>query len=280
MKTILIPVDFSKESDKALEVASKVAKKINAKIVLTHMAGIEDNLINKASSNATGMEAVYYSKLTAKKYDEFLDKDFLEGITVEPVLQKQLDFTGICDFAKEIDAGLIVMGSHGSKGITEIFVGSNTEKVVRTSDIPVLVVKNNDMSFEPEKILFVSDFKKENTAAYEKVKNVAEMLNASIELVYINLPNEAFRSTSEVDETLLEFFTEINHPNPIEALQTVHRVADYSVELGALNFAQVSGADIIAIPTHGRKGFAHFLQGSISEDIANHAIGPVLTVKI
>lgn len=280
MKTILIPVDFSKESDKALEVASKVAKKINAKIVLTHMAGVEDNLINKASSNATGMEAVYYSKLTAKKYEAFLDKEFLDGITVEPVLQKQLNFSGICEFAKEIDAGLIVMGSHGSKGISEIFVGSNTEKVVRTSDIPVLVVKDNEISFEPEKILFVSDFNTENVRAYEKVKTVAEMLTASVELVYVNLPSEAFRSTSEVDETLLNFFKEANHPKPVEAIQMVNRVADYSVEQGALNFAQVSGADIIAIPTHGRKGFAHFLQGSISEDIANHSIGPVLTVKI
>ena len=60
----------------------------------------------------------------------------------------------------------------------------------------------------------------------------------------------------------------------------VNRYADFSIEEGINNYSHLSSADIIAIPTHGRKGLSHLLHGSISEDVANHSIKPVLTVKI
>jgi nucleotide-binding universal stress UspA family protein len=57
-------------------------------------------------------------------------------------------------------------------------------------------------------------------------------------------------------------------------------VSDHNVEEGVINFALKVGADIIAIPTHGKKGLSHFLEGSIGEDVANHAKFPVITFKI
>ena len=88
MKTLLIPVDFSETSHKALEVAATIAKRVNAKIVLTHMAGVEDG-IGKKPNNFE--EALYYSKVTGKKFEEFTKVPYLEGIVVEPILQKHLD---------------------------------------------------------------------------------------------------------------------------------------------------------------------------------------------
>ena len=63
-------------------------------------------------------------------------------------------------------------------------------------------------------------------------------------------------------------------------MKDVHYVSDYTIEDGVLNFALKMGADIIAIPTHGRKGLAHFFEGSVGEDIVNHATLPVITFKI
>ena len=151
MKTILIPIDFTSTSSKALEIGATIAKRISAKIVLTHMAGIEEGLLTKTTNFE---ETVYHTKLAEKQYSELLEQPFLDGILVEPVLQKKLDFTSINDFAKEIEASLIVMGSHGSSGLKEIFKGSNTEKVVRSSEIPVLIVKENDLVFAPRKVDF------------------------------------------------------------------------------------------------------------------------------
>lgn len=277
MKTLLIPIDFTATSHKALEVGAVIAKRITAKIVLIHMAGLEQGLNNK---NNSFEQAIFYSKVVGKKFEELSEEPYLEGITLEPFLQKHLDFEGINDLAKDLNATLIVMGSNGSKGLTEIIKGSNTEKVVRHSETPVLVVKDNDIIFAPERILYASDFNIETTNAYHRMVKVATVLNASIEFLYVNLPGNQFKSTSEMDATLLNFFKAVKHPDAVNAINTVHRYADYTVEQGVMNFAALSGTDIIAIPTHGRTGISHLLQGSISEDIANHAVMPVLTVKM
>ena len=55
---------------------------------------------------------------------------------------------------------------------------------------------------------------------------------------------------------------------------------DESVEKGILNFSQIINADLIGISTHGRQGISHFFNGSISEDLVNHAKRPVITFKI
>jgi nucleotide-binding universal stress UspA family protein len=63
-------------------------------------------------------------------------------------------------------------------------------------------------------------------------------------------------------------------------MSDVHYISDYTVERGVINFSNTIGADLIAIPTHGRKGLSHFFEGSIGEDIANHSALPVITFKI
>jgi nucleotide-binding universal stress UspA family protein len=277
MKNILIPIDFSQTSLKALEVGATIAKRISAKIVLIHMAGIEEGINNK---NNSFEQAIYHTKVVGKKFEELCAASYLEGIIVEPILKKHLDFEGVSDLAKEISAVLIIMGSNGANGLTEILKGSNTEKVVRHSQTPVLVVKDNDIIFAPERLLFVSDFQTENIAAYYKMVEIATLLKTRIEYLYVNLPDKNFKSTSQMDEILLEFFTTVKHPDPVNAINTVNRYADFTVEQGVINFASISGVDIIAIPTHGRTGLSHLLKGSISEDIANHAVMPVLTVKM
>jgi nucleotide-binding universal stress UspA family protein len=223
---------------------------------------------------------LYYSKLTAKRFDEFLNKEFLQGIIVEPVLQNHIDFNSISSMAKNISADLIVMGSSGSKGLAEMTIGSNTEKVVRSSSVPVLVVKNNGINFSSETILFVSDFKEENIEAYKRISQISVMLGSKLSLLYINLPGKHFKSTKQMDETLFNFFTKAEYPDPVSAIKKVNRYADFTIEEGIKNYSYLSSADIIAIPTHGRTGLSHLLHGSISEDVANHSMKPVLTVKI
>jgi nucleotide-binding universal stress UspA family protein len=57
-------------------------------------------------------------------------------------------------------------------------------------------------------------------------------------------------------------------------------VSDYSIEGGIFNYANDVNADLIAIPTHGRSGIAHFFKGSIGEDVVNHANLPVITFRV
>jgi nucleotide-binding universal stress UspA family protein len=278
MKKILVPVDFSRHSEYALEVAASIAKKQNAEIVALHMMGLNDAVVTKNQSKEV-FRAMYYMKLAEKQFAEFLDKPYLDGIKVTDAVHNYTIFSEINDLAKEMEIDLIVMGSHGTTGIKEVFVGSNTEKVVRTSDIPVLVIKHRHENFKPEVGVFACDFLENSSGPYQRAKKMFEVLGIKMEMLYINLSGD-FRSTREIEKRILKFLRHVDEPNPLERLNKVIQYNDYSVEAGIFAYSQVSNADIIALPTQGRQGLAHFFSGSIGEDVVNHSDLPVMTFRV
>ncbi|NNK75702.1 MAG: universal stress protein [Maribacter sp.] len=278
MNKILIPVDFSEFSENALEVAAALAKRFDARLIVLHMLGLSEAILTKDESQEF-MEAQYYMKLAKKRFDSFLDKEFLKGVRVFETVQNYKDFNEINEIVKEQEIDLVVMGSHGASGLSGLFVGSNTEKVIRTCEAPVLVIKKRREKFEIKEAIFASDFEVENISAYNKALKFFKMLEAKVHLVYVNRPNQYFRSNQEINDQI-ELFMSVAHHGDMVGEDKVSILNDYSLEEGIYNYAKTVNADIIALPTHGRKGLAHFFKGSISEDIANHADLPVITLKI
>ena len=275
MKKILVPVDFSEFSENALKVAASIAKKNTAQIIAVHMMGL--NLAQLTKEQPSDTESMLYLKFIQKRFEQFLDKDYLEGVSIYQTVKNDTVFNEINTLASELEADLIVMGSHGSSGLSEVFVGSNTEKVVRTATIPVLVVKASTV-FDMRSGVFACDFKSENIQAFQKVTHFFNSMEIDIHLVYINTPGEHYLSTAEVDQRIVDFAIHLKDFQLIPEDVTVYN--DYTVEKGIFNYAQKMKADLISLPTHGRRGLAHFFSGSIGEDIVNHSELPVLTMKI
>ncbi len=277
MKNILVPVDFSEHSHYAMEVAASIAKKHNAAIHVVHMMGLADATLTRDESKQV-FEAMFHMKLAEKRFTELLNQDYLSGVTVYQSVKNYTNFTEINDVAIEVDADLIVMGSHGSSGLKEVFVGSNTEKVVRSSTTPVLVIKEHMKDFNIDRVVFACDFKPENIDSFNRIKSLVAVLGANMQLLYINLPGERFRSTLEIMDRVDQFLA-LSDAKNLNA-KDVAFFNDYTVEDGIFNYSLTNQADVIAIPTHGRRGLAHFFAGSIGEDVVNHSVLPVLTQKM
>ena len=277
MKKIIVPIDFSEYSEFALKAAASIAKKYDSELFVLHMLELS-NAILTSENDSLNEEAVFYLKLAEKKFDDFLDKPYLQGLEITPIVKRFIVWSEVNDVASEHNADLIVMGSHGASGMKEVLVGSNTEKVVRHSDIPVLVIKHNPILLDFENGVFAIDFSDDAVAPYLKAKSTFNKLGAKMHLVYVNSPDGNFRSSPEIDKRVADFLKKAD--GNLENLSSVSVVSDYSIEKGIFNFANVIGADFIAVATHGRKGLAHFFEGSISEDIANHSTLPVITFKI
>lgn len=275
---ILVPTDFSKPAENALEVAASIAKKHNAEIVVLHMMGLSDAVVTKNESREV-FEAMYYMRLAEKRFEELLNKEYLKGVNVSDTVHNYTAFGEINDIAVEMKIDLIVMGSHGTTGLKEVFVGSNTEKVVRTSNIPVLVIKHPVEEFTPKHGIFACDFLSSAIGPYKRAKRMFELLGMDMELLYINLAGD-FRSTREIEKRILKFLTDAQEDNPLTLLNKVVQYNDYSVEAGIFAYSQVTNADLIALPTQGRQGLAHFFSGSIGEDVVNHSDLPVMTFRI
>jgi len=274
MDRILVPTDFSEQAEHALKVAAMLARKHDADIYLLHMMEIPMQQIDPINAHSDVPEALFFMRLAHKKFEDLMENDFLDGITIHETVKADITFNEIKDACKEFDIDLIVMGSHGASGLREMFIGSNAEKVVRSSDVPVLVIKNEHNSFNIRNFVFASDFKNDNKETYKQAVKFAELFNSKIHLLLVNTANN-FITTYDSRTRINDFIAGQSFEN-----YTINVHNDTSVEQGILNFSQEIDADLIGISTHGRQGIAHFFNSSISEDLVNHAKRPVITFKI
>jgi nucleotide-binding universal stress UspA family protein len=277
MKKILVPVDFSTPSENALKVAAELAKKNKAELHVLHVIELAESLFGAEQFNVNDEQIIFFMKLANKRFTQFLDKDYLKGLDIKDHVEPGSTALSINTVVEDNSIDLVVMGSNGVSGIEEIVIGSNTEKVVRHSEVPVLVVKNEIKDINIKNAVFASNFELENVDAFKKAKKFADSFNADIHMLYVNLPGNQFSSTTEIHEQMRSFLKEVEIPLDKKNIEIFN---DYSIQQGVLNGSEYLKADLIIIPTHGRKGLSHFFNGSIGEDVVNHSELPVLTLKI
>lgn len=274
MKHILVPTDFSEQAEYALKAASILAKKNNASIYLLHLLELPSQMSDAVSSGKSIPEVILFIRKANERLENIKSQPYLEGISIESSVQLEKAFAGILSFNEKNEIDLVIMGSHGSSNTEHVFIGSNTEKVVRLSKAPVLVIKKDPREFQIEKIVFASDFSKETKKPFKKLLKFSHDTNAKLLLVMINTPN-SFKTTQKSDQILEKFLRKYDLEN-----YSTHVYNDTNVENGITNFAESQGADLISICTHGRTRLSHFFSGSISQGLINHESRPVLTFRI
>lgn len=276
MKKILVPTDFSPKAENALKVAAQLARSHNAEIYLLHMLELPLVLVDPVSGGGANQlpEALFFMKLAKKRFKELMSRDYLKDIKVHETVEFHQAFEGIMEISQKHNCDIIIMGSNGATGLKEIFIGSNAGKVVRNSTVPVLIIKNDHPEFRVSKIVFATDCNLKNKHTLNMAKNFAEKMDAGLHLVYINTANN-FVIEDEAQKSLEDFVKGEDLKN-----YTLNIYNDVTVEKGVLNFSNSINADLIGISTHGRKGLDHFFNGSISEDLVNHANMPIITFKI
>ena len=214
--------------------------------------------------------------VTNKKFESFLDKPYLEGITVTPMIKHHKVLKEVDEVASELKADLIVMGSRGHNDYDGVFLGSNTEKVVRHSKTPLMVVKSKPKTIDFEHIVVATDFSPASASAVNKAMELLSNLGKKVTLLHINLPNAHFQSTNEIEEKVSDFLTQTKRQ---DWKDKVALISDYNVEEAILGYADKHNIDAIGMITQGRTGINHLFGGSISEDLVNHSKLPVFTFK-
>lgn len=274
MKRILVPTDFSEHARYAAQVAAEIARKNNAEIYLLNLLDLPSHMNDAVNDGVNIPEVMLYLTKTKERLSELMEEPYFDGLTVYADARLERAFEGIVTYSKEKSADLIVMGSHGASGFQELFIGSNTEKVVRSSDIPVIIIKSEMESFSIKKFVFASDFSNEIKKPFTKLVEFANLFEADLDLVMINTPN-SFKTNNVAEQIMQNFVSNFPLKN-----YSLHIYNDANIEKGIINYANRVDADLIGIATHGRTGLAHFFNGSVSEDIVNHAIKPVITFRI
>ena len=275
MKKILVPIDFSKQSEYATKMAARIAKKTESAVYLLHMIELPTGTVDMTSRSSFSIpESMLYLRKIKERIIEFKEKFFDEDTEIHHSIRFQKPHEGIKDYADKIDTDLIVMGSKGHSQFEEILIGSNTEKVVRTSTKPVIVVKKDDKKFKIKNIVFASNFKDDTKEVFDTFLDFANQFKSKIHLLKINTPSN-FESSKDAKRKIKNFTKEYTLPK-----HSINIYNDTSVEKGILNFSRDINADVIALTTHGRSGLSHLFSASVTKNLSKNALKPMLTFKI
>jgi len=275
MYKILVPVDFSEKSNYAVKMAAKIGKNIEAEIYLLHLVELPSGIVDMgAGSNFSIPESMMYLRKVKEKILDLKATYFHDDQIVRYSIKFKNPFEGITDYVKKINANLIVMGSKGVSDFEEMIIGSNTEKVVRTSTIPVIVVKADSKKFKFKKLVFASNYDDENKGAFVDFLNFAKQFKTEIHLLKINTAS-SFENSFITKEKIKNFIKDFDLPK-----NTIHIHNDESVVKGITNFSKEIEADLIALTTHGRSGLSSLFNSSIAKSVSKSVLRPVITFKI
>jgi nucleotide-binding universal stress UspA family protein len=132
-KRILVPVDFSECSIQALHYAVHLAEPLGAQLIVLHV-------VEPILHYAAGADILFEEQLRSARHELSRLLEGLGGVKLHMIVQEGSPYRAIADAADRLEAELIVMGTHGRKGVSRLFVGSVAERVLRMATCPVLTV--------------------------------------------------------------------------------------------------------------------------------------------
>ncbi len=274
MKKILVPIDFSEPSIEALKFAISVAKQSKGSITLLHAIDLPVTVYGASID----MPIYTYDirlvedlkKDAMAKYRKWMNKVGKGFEQVKFIVKQGPVFAVLKEYIESKRLDLVIMGTHGATGLTEFFVGSNTEKVVRFSKVPVVAIRKAVPLSSIKNIVFPTSLEAGQSAFIKKAKEVQQFFGARLHLLYVNTPLNFMR-----DNEVQEFAKRYQLTNC-----TVNIRNDRYEPDGILSFVEEIKADMLVMPTHAREGIAHLLRSSITESVVNHAQCPVWTYAL
>ena len=138
---ILVPVDFSDASERALSTAINLASDLGAEIKVIHIHQVQTQYMIEGGLYAPELDEDELMEKREKELEKFV-ASHQRDINISREVRAGIPETEILEIAGEFQADLIVMGTHGRTGLSHILMGSVTENVLRHTDVPILSVRN------------------------------------------------------------------------------------------------------------------------------------------
>jgi universal stress protein A len=281
LRNVLFATDLSARSLLAFPFAASIARHYRGKVFLAHILPSEDYDPVQANSRATldRLEAGVEEGIVAALGG-------LHGVPYEILLNHGSFRSKLITLADSCRIDLIVIGTHGWRGIKKLLKGSTAEEIAYMAARPVMIV-GPQVSSEPDfrHILCETDFSPASAHALPFAFSLAQVYDASLLWLHVNDPGGNEPAVLAERKTQ-EFFDEQVRRNASEHLAERCRVA---VEFGSrtehiLDTATARAIDLIVMGLHANRGIkarlaAHF-PGSTAYDVVSKARCPVLTVPL
>jgi len=268
---IVVPTDFSEPANKALAYAIELATKANASIHILH--------VNQVAMVDATMPAETY-QVFVKEIEQATEQAFKE-LSETILVQTKIEYTlkslygfvaeEICDYANELEADLIIMGTTGASGAAEILIGSNAASTVTKSGVPVLVVPK-ELSFSNyQRIVYATDYNEPEFPALMRLIYFAELFDCRLDVIHVK--SEADRYFNATNNFFNKNKENISYPNihyiELEKGDVVQSINKYVDEVSA---------DLLVMAKHNRNFFDRLFHRSLSKKMAFHTKIPLLVL--
>jgi nucleotide-binding universal stress UspA family protein len=289
-KRILVATDFSSTADHAEKLALQLAPMLAAELHLVHVRVIlEDPLM--AKEQQLEIERMMSSTNEATREAFAKGRMGKQGIAVETHLIRSISAAeAIVATASELGCELIVMGTHGRRGIKHMLLGSVAENVVRSAGLPVLTVRPGVElpAHGPKRLLVAHDFSDRSASAIEVASDWAQAFDGEITLLHvvepvvypefyaISAPSDDVmtRLRDRATEVLDNAAREILGNQPVSTVVLIGRAADTIIAE-----AQPESFDLVIMGTRGLTGLEQLVLGSVAEAVLRRCPVPLLTVS-
>lgn len=283
---ILVPLDFSDLGAKALHSAEKFANLFNGSITPFH-SYLPLNEVDGGpymfGMSTTAMED--YDEIEDALHDRLVElaKEEVEpSLVTEPLISIGNPAQSIVEEAKDFD--MIVMTTHGRTGFSRFFLGSVAEKVLRMSNIPVLVVNEERELSNLDRIMVTTDFSDHSKEAFPVAKQIAKVANAKLEVVNILAYDP--QHDDEPDDSKIQLRKQRMSVLAKEMLHDIDDLVETKVIVSSdtpheaiLNYNLNNPHDLIVMSTVGRTGIDYLMMGSTTANVVRHVKSPVLSVN-
>ncbi|KYG84942.1 hypothetical protein AWW67_17015 [Roseivirga seohaensis] len=277
---ILVPIDFTEKSHRALDVACQIAKKLNSEVYIMHIVKAAlsvylDELGEYKSKIPTGQQFLDdILAINEEKMRRLIQKYEDRGITIHSKLKVHNTPNEIAKLVAEEAFDLTVVGNYEHERFDEVFRRTHPEKIAAMAKNPVLTINSELEKFEVRNILIPTNLTDDYTAAMPDLLKFADSYNAKLTLVYVNTQAH-FKTTLQANKLKVEFLEKHGLDN-----HTVEIFNAKSVNRGILYAAEFFNSDMIALFSYHTENIKTLLVGNITEYLITKSKLPVLTLNL
>lgn len=281
---LLIPVDFSEQDDVLLDFVAQAVALGPTQVNLVH-------ILTPPTLPAFELAAVDYiqgylqelEKTCIDQMDRLARDPRLANAQVSPTLirnPKRSVADELAHLAAEGNADFLVALAKHRTGLDYLLEGSVLARILQKSPVPTWVLAPGKLP-RIQRILFATDFSAASAEVYLRVASLAQWLGASLFVVKVTTPAD-YETTRQFNASYRQFLEELTLQN-LEARELLQDVFHFNAEelpLGIQQCAEDNLVDLIALATHGRRGFNLLMNGSVTQEVLEITHLPVVVYNL
>lgn len=273
MKTLLVPTDFSVNANNALKYAIAFAKKEkDAKIILLHVFNVRD-ISPELNPAFIPMAMDELQQKTEKMLRKLCEKIAKEGLKNNECLCKEgMVVDVILDIVRKKNIDMVIMGTKGARGIKEIFIGSNTERVVEKAHCPVIIVPKKAGFKDIKNITYVTDYYNSNISTMSQLVKVAKIFSAQINV--LNIYDEECMASDEKD-FMKNFIQKVKNKISYKKISYQLIYGHYEEQL-LVEYMGQTACDLLVVSRNYRPIFEKLFGKNITKKLAYHRSMPLM----